>query len=146
MNPPSESQSMESDMKTVYKMPKWAIDLVTLANLDDTRESRILALDVLQSQEDCPDGLAEEIVYQSSGCLFEESPYFGKSQREVFTHAVFNGEDIHAFKSGKLYPIREFTGRSFECKSEQNNWLFCLRENCAFIEPSQWTLVELQSE
>jgi hypothetical protein len=133
-------------MKTVYTMPKWAIDLVTMAKGNDTYESRLLAHDVLQSQQDCPDGLAEDIVYNSKNCTFEESPVFGKEEREGFTHAVFNGKDHSAFKSGKLYPVCEVTDTSFECKSEGGNWLFCLRKDCAFVEPAQWTLVKLESE
>jgi hypothetical protein len=78
---------MESDMKTVYTMPKWAIDLVTMAKgQHDTSESRLLALDVLDNfKQDCPDGLADEIVYHSLIIAsFEESLVFGKEEREGF--------------------------------------------------------------
>jgi hypothetical protein len=133
-------------METVYTMPKWAIDLVTMAKGNNTSESRLLALDVLQFQQDCPDGLADEIVYHSDHCLFEESLVFGKEERGGFTHAVFNGKDRSEFKSGKPYPVRDVTDTYFECMSEFGDWLFCLRKDCAFVYPYQWTLVRLESE
>jgi len=58
------------------------------------------------------------------------------------THAVFNGEvPGTSLESGRLYPIIEWDGSSFEVIKPDGGTLFCLVKGCAHIYPAQWTLV-----
>lgn len=61
----------------------------------------------------------------------------------AYTHATpsksfFSG----AFIRGVAYPIKDFTGESFYALSEQGDWLFCLKTNCALGGDWQMTHVK----
>jgi len=130
-------------MITFYA-PKWAIDLVQIARSMDTTYARLLAMDTLQSQVDCPDELATDMVYETREHEFEESGTFRREESPKWTHAVFNGEGQGAFRPGKLYRVRSVTDSSFDCLAEDGIWRFCLREDCAFVKGGNWTLVNME--
>jgi len=127
-------------MITFYA-PKWAIDLVQNARRMNTPEARLLALDTLQSQVECPDGLASDMVYEMLEHQFKESNTFYRENAPKWVYAVFNGNDSNGFKSGKLYPVKDVSEIAFYCLAEDGTWSFCLKENCAFLNGGNWTLV-----
>jgi len=127
-------------MITFYA-PKWAIDLVQNARRMDNSSARLLALDTLQSQADCPDGLAHDMIYDMREHQFKESNTFHWENGLKWAYAVFNGASNGVFKEGKLYPVRNVTDTNFECLSDSGTWRFCLKENCAFLDGGNWTLV-----
>jgi hypothetical protein len=63
-----------------YYAPRWAIELCELLHVEsyDTYHCRLLAVDLLQSQVDCPDGFAHDLVYGSKGVDLIESDTFRK--------------------------------------------------------------------
>jgi len=130
-------------MITFYA-PKWAINLAQNARRMDSVETRILALETLQSQIECPDEVASGMIYEVGEFEFKESDTFRKEESPKWTHAVFNGEGRGTFEPGKLYPVRNVTDSSFDCMAEDGIWRFCLREDCAFVNGGNWTLVSME--
>jgi len=130
-------------MITFYA-PKWAIDLAQSARRMHLAESRLLAYETLRSQNNCPGAIAIGMVYETREHQFKESDTFRKEESPRWTHAVFNGEGRGTFEPGKLYPVRNVTDSSFDCLAEDGVWRFCLREDCAFVEGGNWTLVSME--
>jgi len=102
-----------------------------------------MALDLLCMY--CDYETANGLVYDAKGKEIEPSSVFERVTVEPTpTHAVFNSDREHySLESGRLYPITDWTGTSFYVVKPDGSTMFCLTENCAHIEPAQWTLVHM---